>query len=81
MYALKEVNLSQVDGKPDFTHGMLYTHKRVCTSLITFAECGRLCFSRCVFIYLYALYSPINSKNIQPNRMTFGEMIGYYPHH
>ena len=31
-------------------------------------------------LHVYALYSPINSKSIQPNRMTFGEMIGYYPH-
>ena len=33
-----------------------------------------------LFMFVYALYSPINSKSIQPNRMTFGEMIGYYPH-
>ena len=33
-----------------------------------------------LFIYLYALFYSLNSKSIQPNRMTFGGMIGYYPH-
>jgi len=31
-----------------------------------------------LFIYLYACYSH-NSKSINPNRMQFGGMIGYYP--
>jgi len=31
-----------------------------------------------LFIYLYACYSH-KSKNIKPNRMKFGGMIGYYP--
>jgi len=30
-----------------------------------------------LFIYLYACYSQ-NSKSIEPNRMKFGGMIGYY---
>jgi len=30
-----------------------------------------------LYIYLYACYSH-NSKSIQPNRMKFGGMIGYY---
>jgi len=30
-----------------------------------------------LFIYLYACYSH-NSKSIEPNRMEFGGMIGYY---
>jgi len=31
-----------------------------------------------LFIYLYTCYSH-NSKNIKPNGMKFGGMIGYYP--
>jgi len=31
-----------------------------------------------LFIYLYACYSQ-NSKSIEPNRMKFGGLIGYYP--
>jgi len=31
-----------------------------------------------LFIYLYACYSH-DKKSIEPNRMTFGGMIGYYP--
>jgi len=31
-----------------------------------------------IAIYLYACYSQ-NSKSIEPNRMKFGGMIGYYP--
>jgi len=41
-------------------------------------KCGRLCFDRRVFIYLYACYSH-NSNSIKPNRMKFGGMIGSYP--
>jgi len=43
-------------------------------------KCGRLCFDRRVFlfIYLYACYSH-NTKSIKPNRMKFGGMIVYYP--
>jgi len=41
-------------------------------------KCGRLCFDRRVFIYLYACYSH-NSKSIKPNRMKCGGMNGYYP--
>jgi len=53
-------------------------HYYVLLLFITFAFCGRLCFDRCVFIYLYVCYSH-NSKSIKPNRMIFGGMIGYYP--
>jgi len=37
-------------------------------------------WSPCIylFIYLYAGYAH-NTKNIKPNRMKFGGMIGYYP--
>jgi len=48
------------------------------TSYLRIRECGRLCFDRCVFIYLCGFYSH-NSKSIKPNRMQFGGMIGYYP--
>jgi hypothetical protein len=53
-------------------------------NIFTFAECGRLCFDRCVFfLYFFIFYMHVisthNSKSIQPNRMTFGRMISYYP--
>jgi len=41
-------------------------------------ECGRLCFDRCVFIWMCACYSH-KSKSIKPNRIKFGGMICYYP--
>jgi len=39
---------------------------------------GNVLIAVYLFIYLYPCYSQ-NSKSIEPNRMKFGGMIGYYP--
>jgi len=53
--------------------------KQLCPSLPLHWKCkGNVLIAVYLFIYLYACSSH-NSKNIKPNRMKFGGMIGYYP--
>jgi hypothetical protein len=63
-----------------FIYAFIQRLRKSKNCLITFAigDCARLCFDPCVFIYFW-LFSTFNSKRIQPNRMTFGGMIGLYP--
>jgi len=68
--AAESIGITEVNQKQRF---VLRIH-----NYLRIENAGRLCFDRCVFIYLYACYSQ-NSKSIEPNRMEFGVMIGYYP--